>query len=185
MRRPSRCAKLIVLAGALAAGGTTSAWAEPILFGPHDVASLFTISKSENKNQVVFAIRLDDQCVPLGSAPVIQYWRMREKSPSGTEPMLSREAAAYGIRSQSILERRPDSGKVQIALNALPDRLIVIETRKQGDRCLAWSTIAIAGKRAFLYDVYAKQAFVFGVDYLLLSGWSEDRTHVVHERIDR
>jgi len=47
------------IAAALAAlHVTVRALSAPLRFGPHDVASLFTISKSENRNQVVDAIHL-------------------------------------------------------------------------------------------------------------------------------
>ncbi len=55
---------------------------------------LFTISKSENKNQVQFAINVDERCAPIGEAPVFAYWRMLEKGPDATEPLLSRELPA-------------------------------------------------------------------------------------------
>ena len=57
--------------------------------------SLFTIGKSQNKNQVQYAIRVDGQCVPVPGAPVFAYWRMLELGPTRLEPLLACEQDAY------------------------------------------------------------------------------------------
>jgi hypothetical protein len=158
--------------------------ASPLRFGPHDCTSLFTISKSENKNEVVFAIHLDEHCAPIGDAPVFSFWRMYEKGPQVIEPLLSREQAAYGIAGQTVLSIGSDGGRVQITLRALPKRPVVIETKPGDGRCEAWSTVDVAGESAYLYNVYAKLK-TFGVDYLLLSGWALDRARVLHEKVAR
>jgi len=92
---------------------------EPLHFGSHDVTSLFTISKSENKNEVVYAIHLDAQCAPVGDAPVYAFWRMNEKGPAVIEPLLAREARAYGIGRQRVLARGSGESKVELTLRAL------------------------------------------------------------------
>jgi hypothetical protein len=177
---------------ALGAGGaalalmllSAGAPAEPLHFGPHDVTSLFSISKSENKNAVVYAIHLDAQCAPLGDAPVFAFWRMNEKGPAVIEPLLGREEPAYGVGLQRVLARDSEGGKVEVTLRALPRRPIVVQTKPGEGRCQAWSTMPIAGESAYLYNVYVKLREL-GVDYLLLSGWALDRSHVLHERIGR
>jgi len=153
-------------------------------FGPHDVASLFSISKSENKNAVVFGIRLDEQCAPVGDAPVYEFWRMYEKGPHVIEPLLSREQEAYGISSQRVLPPGDASGRVEITLRALPKRPVVVETRPRDGTCEAWSVVTIAGESGYLYNVYVKLRLL-GVDFILLSGWATDRTRVLHEKIPR
>jgi len=156
---------------------------EPLRFGPRDVTSLFSISKSENKNEVVYAIHLDEQCAPAGDAPVYAFWRMNEKGPAVIEPILSREEGAYGIGRQRVLARG-EGGKVELTLRALPSRPIVVETKVGEGRCQAWSTLPIAGENAYLYNVYVKLK-EFGVDYILLSGWATDRSRVLHDKINR
>jgi hypothetical protein len=158
--------------------------AEPLHFGPHDFTSLFSISKSENKNEVVYGIHLDAHCAPLGDAPVFAFWRMNEKGPAVIEPLLGREEPAYGIGRQRVLARDGGGGKVEVILRALPSRPIVVETKPGEGRCQAWSTLPIAGEGAYLYNVYVKLREL-GVDYLLLSGWALDRSRVLHERIAR
>lgn len=64
---------------------------------------LFSISKSENKNQVQYAIRVDDRCEPATTAPVFAYWRMLEKGPTVTEPLLAHEPMPMASRRK----RRP------------------------------------------------------------------------------
>jgi hypothetical protein len=178
--------------GALGAGGaglalflfSAGAPGEPLHFGPHDFTSLFSISKSENKNEVVFAIHLDAQCAPVGDAPVFSFWRMNEKGPAVIEPLLGREERAYGIGRQRVLARESEGGKVEVTLRALASRPIVVETKAGEGRCQAWSTLPIAGEGAYLYNVYVKLKEL-GVDYLLLSGWAADRSRVIHETVAR
>src|SRR5690606_5583750 len=97
--------------------------AKTVPFGPKDVRSVAYVAKSENKNEVHYAVALDDRCMPAGPAPVFGYWRNRERGLPPEEPLLSREQRAYGIASQSV-----EKNRVTIRLRALPDREIVFET---------------------------------------------------------
>src|SRR5215472_4907849 len=78
------------------------------------VVPLFSISKSENKNQVQYAIRVDDSCAPVGRAPVFAYWRMLERGPTQYEQLLPREEKAYGIASQVVATRSDSGGYVRL-----------------------------------------------------------------------
>jgi hypothetical protein len=77
-----------------------------------------------------------------------------------------------------------DGGQVSLALRALPKRQILVKTLKgrNGD-CRALATLAISGKPAQLFDVYVKLNWHLGVDYLLLRGWSMDRTQILSEKV--
>ena len=150
---------------------------------PRREVPLFTIAKSENKNQVQYAIRVDEHCAPESGAPVFAYWRMLEKGPDQTEPLLARELDAYGIASQAAVARNAEGGKVSLVLRAVPSRTILIETWHSGTRCQAVATLSIGGAPAHLFNVYAKLGWLFGVDYLLLQGWSLDGMHVVREKL--
>jgi len=150
-----------------------------------DVASVFFVAKSENKNQVHYGLHLDTACAPAGAAPVFVYWRMLEHGPGATEPILSREAAAYGIADQSVIERRPDGGRIVLHLRAMPDRTIEIGTTARDVRCEVSATTRIDGAPALLASVFAQLRWPFGVDYLLLSGRSLADGHVVRERLAR
>lgn len=163
---------------------TALAPAQSLHFGPHDVTSLFSISKSENKNEVVFALHLDEHCAPAGNNPVFAFWRMNEKGPNFIEPLLDREQRAYGIASQRVITTGADGGSVDLTLRAMPDRHIVVRSQRQGAGCVAWSSLPIAGASANLYNIYVKLKLL-GVDFILLSGWTADRSRVVTERLER
>jgi hypothetical protein len=156
-----------------------------VQLGPRDVAAVFVIAKSENRNQVAYAIQLDEQCAPRGQAPVIAYWQNREKGLPATEPLAAHERGAYGLASQSVMTRGASGVSVRVALRALPSRTILIESSKQGDRCVATATLAISGKPAHLQSVFAQISWPFGVDYLLLNGTAIAGGQALREKISR
>lgn len=146
----------------------------------------FTIAKSENKNQVQYAVRVDDHCVPAGGEPAFAYWLMLEQGPARTEALLPQEGEAYGIASQVVTERARDGGEVRLFLRAVPSRAIVVDTsRAPGGACRAVATTVIAGAPAHLFNVYARLKWPFGVDYLLLQGWSIDGRRLLKEKLQR
>jgi hypothetical protein len=162
---------------------TTAGHAAQMAPGAIDVP-LFTISKSENRNQVQYVVRVDEHCVPLTDAPVWAYWRMIELGPTRTAPLLGREQPAYGAAGQWLLERGPEGGRIRLVLRAMPSRPIEIATgRSPAGTCVATSTMVISGAPAHLFGVYAKLKWPVGVDYLVIQGWSLDGTHVVTERV--
>lgn len=141
---------------------------------------LFSIAKSENKNQVAYAVRVDDRCVPLPDAPVIAYWRLLEQGPDRVAPLLPREQRAYGIASQTI----GPEGTVRLVLRALPSRPISVHvTRASDGSCHVQTKVVINGSPAYLFNVYLKLKWPAGAEYVLLRGWSLDRTHVVTEKL--
>ena len=173
---------MLVTTCALAARG---AHADAVRFAPADVASVFVIAKSENKNQVAYAVLLDAQCAPRGSTPVLAYWQNREPGLPATEPLAAHEQGAYGIASQMVTARGASGGSVRVALRALPSRTITIETSRQGDRCVASATLPIAGTPARLTSVYAQLKWPFGVEYLMLNGSAITGGQAVREKIAR
>jgi hypothetical protein len=143
---------------------------------------LFTIAKSENRNQVEYAIHVDERCAPVGAEPVFAYWRMLERGPTQTEALLAIEQPAYGVRSQSIMSSTIAGGRVRITLRAMSDRAIEVQTwRAEGGECRASAVTTIAGVPARLFNVYAKLAWPFGVESILVQGWSIDGGAVVRE----
>jgi hypothetical protein len=149
-----------------------------------DVPSVFYIAKSENKNQVHYGLHLDASCVPVGNAPMHPYWRMLERGPQATEPLLAHEVSAYGFAEQSIQERGPTGGRVYLKLHALPARPIVVET-SAGSRggCAVLARTVIGGMPASLTRVFVQLRWPFGVDYVLLSGRSLVDGQPVQERL--
>jgi hypothetical protein len=137
-------------------------------FAPTDVPSVFYIGKSENKNQVHYALQLDERCAPRGAAPVFGYWRNLEKGPSDLSPLLGIEQPAYGIATQSV-----SGNTVRVTLRALPERPIAITARKEAGGCSAVASVRINGAEARLRDVWVKLAWPLGVDHLLVTGWNQ------------
>ena len=150
---------------------------------PHDAAALFFVSKSENRNQVAYEVRLDESCRLVGDAPVFAYWRMLELGPTRTEPLLPIEAPAYGIARQEVLERGSLGGAVRIALRALPDREILVRSAATETGCVATATTRIHDARARLVNVHARISWPFGVASLLMTGWAESDGRLVREAI--
>jgi hypothetical protein len=148
---------------------------------PRDEA-LFSITKSENRNFVQYAERVDPlTCAPEGDAPVHAYWRMMEHGPDATEPLLGREQPAYGVADQRVVARGADGGAVRITLRALPQAPIVVESHRGPRGCESRARIAIAGEAARLFNVHAVLAWPFGVARLIVTGWSLADGHVVRD----
>jgi len=141
-----------------------------------DIPSVFIVSKSENKNQVHYAMTVSSECMPAAQNPVHAYWRMFEKGPNATEPLLEREEPAYGIARQEVI-----ADVVRIVLRALPSRPITIHTWRNGDACSASATVQIANAPARLFDIHVALGFL-RVDYVLVTGWDAGG-RVVRERL--
>jgi hypothetical protein len=146
--------------------------------GDREIATMFFISKTENRNQVHYAVKVDDACRPVRPAPVRPYWLMLEKGPRVVEPLLGREQAAFGIERQEV-----DGATVRIALRAIPSRGIVIQTWRAPDgACHSMAITSIAGVRARLFNLHLVLG-MFGVAHVLLTGWRDDGT-VVREQVN-
>lgn len=159
-------------AAAVALTGAASAGA-----GPHEIDSSIAIAKSSNRNEVHYAVTVDESCMPTGRAPVRGYWRMLEHGPDAVEPLDGSEQRAFG------LERQESSGDhVEVTLRGLPTRTITIHTwRKPEGNCASSATMTIAGVTARIAGVYVKQKFL-GVEYVQITGWAEGGA-VVRERV--
>jgi hypothetical protein len=148
-----------------------------------EVPSVFFISKSENKNQVHYGVRLDERCAPLGASPVFAYWRTLEVNARTTEPLLAIEQRAYGILEQRITERTDRGGTVRVLLRALPTRPIVITSVANGATCDVTATTLVDGVPAVLTGIHAQLKWPFGVDHLLVSGRAVSGGRALRERI--
>lgn len=140
-----------------------------VRFGSHDARSVFSVSKSENRNQVHYGLRLDPECRPRGRRPVFAYWRMREEGPRAIEPLLERERPVYGPSPGQTVVRDTESGTVRLTLRALPDRPIAVESARREGRCTVQARTIIGGHRAVLHRVHAVLSFL-GVDHLVVVG---------------
>jgi hypothetical protein len=138
--------------------------ASEIHFGPKDVRSVTFVAKSTNKNQLHYAIALDDRCMPNGAAPVYNYWLMREHG-DAIEPVSDREQRAFGISSQTV-----SGNTVEVRLRGLPDRPVKFETSQAGGACTARAIAPIDGEMSRVDNVYVKFGFPFRVKSVLVQG---------------
>jgi hypothetical protein len=151
---------------------------------PRTVPSLFFVAKSENRNQVHYGLRLDDSCAPVGGSPVFAYWRMFERGPLVTEPLLPLEVPAYGLATQRPVENPEGVSRIAVTLNALPARQIVIDSKADGRGCSANARTSIHGVSALLTSVFVQLRWPFGVQSLVLSGQGPDG-RALRERLAR
>ncbi|MGH7293461.1 MAG: DUF4833 domain-containing protein, partial [Polyangiaceae bacterium] len=136
------------------------------------------IAKSSNKNQVNYAVTVDDACAPVGPSPVHPYWRMLERGPTATEPLTEREQRVLGLKYQEVTP-----GAVEVALRGMPTRVFAIHTSAGLDgRCGSWVETTIDGATTRLKSIYVQQKLFGTVDYVLLSGRTADGA-VATERV--
>lgn len=134
------------------------------------VSSVFHIEKSENKNQVHYAVQVDGACRPLGEQPVYGYWRDLERGPAAVSQLLEHEQPAYGLRAPRLVQRNDSGGLVRVSLRAFPDRPLAIELFRTQSGCGARALATIAGQPAMLSSIYVDIGFLFSVNYALLRG---------------
>lgn len=153
---------------------------------PSELPSVFFISKSENKNQVHYAVAVDANCTPAGSAPVRPYWRLLEKGAAVVAPLLAREQRAYGLASQSVTGRWASGGRITLVLQALPQRPLTIVTGKDSKGvCLASAYTVIQHEPARLHGIHVVlKWFGLGVDSLILKGWARSDRRVLRETLE-
>lgn len=149
----------------------------PVRFGPNDVRSVTFVAKSENKNEVHYAVSLDATCQPSSPSPLWPYWKQRERDENATDPLLSFEQRAYGIKSQ-----RVEGTRIYARLRAI-DRELIVETWRGPHGCEARALMPIDRTPATLHSVYVKLGFPFRVEYLLLQGRALADGRVVRERL--
>lgn len=134
------------------------------------VQSLFYIAKSENKNQVHYAVVVDAACRPKGAHPVYGYWRELEKGPGVVSRLLDHEQRAYGVSEPRYIRQTSTGGQIRIALRGFPERPLIIETFRAGTGCGARTYVAIRGQSALLTSIYVDLGFLFSINYAMLQG---------------
>jgi Domain of unknown function (DUF4833) len=159
----------LVLASGVLALFTSFASAGPPL-PVASVQSLFFIAKSENKNQVHYAVVVDAACKPKGDHPVYGYWREREVSPTAVSRLLDHEQRAYGLSEPRYVRQTPTGGQIRIALRGFPERPLIIETFRARGACGARTYVTIRGETALLTSIYVDLGFLFSINYAMLQG---------------
>lgn len=137
---------------------------------------LFHVERSKNKNIVCYDAnvinkRLDE------SNPINVYWINREErmgEKNGLNAIQRRLAYGYKILSKS-------ENSASIALNACPDRKMVIEEIQGKYQC----TIVINNKKSILQKIYVKTKTPnsIKVEYVELTGSAIDSGELITEKI--
>lgn len=178
---------LVVLAVLIAvyAAPPTSACAEGVSFGPYDVRSVFHVEKSENENQVHYAIRLDRLCRPIDDNPVFGYWRRLKRGVRVDEPLVGLGRRVYGASDDQRVVVRARGGQVTMYVKAVKQVTIDVTSEPSGDTCQAIATATIRGERVRLSHAFLQLTrFGFGVSYIDVFGERlRDGVHV-SERLD-
>lgn len=163
----------------LFAAGSRAEAAEAVHFGPSDVQIVFAIGKSDDHNQVQYAVRLTKDCRPVGKEPVFGYWREYDNH-ERLLPMGWLDSFAYGIGSQVV---RP-TGAITMTIKTAPNREIDIEVRRGEDGgCSARPYIKILGRRARLSLVFLKVSGPFSVSWVEIRGTDVETGQPIVERV--
>lgn len=152
--------------------------------GARPPASVFHIAKSENRNQVHYGVRVDEDCRPVGATPVYGYWRDFEVGPNAKSQLLDREQPAYGLTRPRFVEQRDEGGTVSIGLRGFPDRSIRIETFREGSGCRARALTKIGGQVAVLNTIYVELGLLFSIDFVIVRGLRLPDGRPIQEKVD-
>lgn len=155
---------------------------EPVRLPSASVNSIFHIEKSENRNQVHYAITIDERCRPVGKTPVRGYWREYEQGPTIVDSLKKHQQRAYGVTDATVT-LAADGGDVRLAMRALPDRPLRIATFREGARCRARAFTPIKGQPAILTSIYVEIGFL-SVDYLIMRGIRISDGVEIEERVE-
>lgn len=156
-----------------------ASYADAVEMGAFDVPSLFHIAKSENRNEVHFAVRLDAQCALREDDAVEAYWRDREVSDSATADLLFIERPAYDLDDLD----RVGPYRARFVLRALPQRKVDVEVVRRDDgRCVAKALTTVGGEPARLRQVYV-QLSGWSIDYIVIQGNRVRDGALIEERV--
>jgi hypothetical protein len=148
------------------------------------VGSVFHIEKSENKNQVHYAVQVDAQCRPIGKRPMYGYWRNLQVGPRDTSPLLQHEQPAYGLTDPRSVRVDAAGGEIRIGLRGFPDRALTVTTFREADKCRARALTTIHKQPAVLTAIYVELGLLFSVDYVIVRGVRVADGVAVEEKVD-
>lgn len=164
--------KLAKVIAVLSVVTASQAWANDPDFGPHDVATVFFFSKSDDKNRVDYGLRLDEKCQPAGGEPLFPYWREFEPpaDPAGTKTHSLKfyEYAGYGVSEQTV-KKLDGKAEMAVKLKAFPREIVITIERSTEGKCVVTPRAVIAATP----NVELVSAFI-----KLKSGWSVEYVEV-------
>jgi hypothetical protein len=182
----ARVARLLVsvLVFTLASLAGRRAHADPITFGPHDVATVFFIAKSNDRDRVDYGIRLDANCLPVDEA-AFAYWRDFDGANSTVTHSLSwLQRMAYGISSQAAVAHSAAGVDYRIQLKQFAQPIDIFIRRDSKGTCLATPRMKIAGVAgARLLSVYLQLDGPASIKYVDIHGLNPATSAALFERI--
>lgn len=153
-------------------------------FGPYDIATLFFISKSDDKNRVDYGMRLDASCMPREKEAVFPYWREFEHAPPvRTHPLSLVEYYPYGVATQRMLSQSPTGSEYFVRLKRIKRDLYVRTSKGADGRCTAIVRTTIAGMDSELLSAYVKLRRPMSVEYVEIHGKSPQTGQPLDERV--
>jgi Domain of unknown function (DUF4833) len=160
--------------------------AADVQFGPKDVATVFYIGKSDDKNRVDYGIRLDGDCVPIGNSAVFGYWREFESTPVVLSNLSFLDKIPYGFKDQGLVSRTATGADYFVRLKQF-DRTIAIGTKKEADGTCSATARAKIGTTgiAQLVSVFAKLSGPFSVYYIDIHGKDFATGAPILERVNK
>ena len=117
---------------------------------------LFSVQKSENKNALVYFVRVDETCRLSRDNPIFVRWHMRERGEGVWEELLVIERSFYALAEQ----RAVDPQHVRTHVRAAPEHPFVVRAEKTEQGCVAFAEADIGGTRAAIARVYADVGFL-------------------------
>lgn len=147
------------------------------------VQSIFHIAKSENENQVHYAVHVDQACRPIGTRPIYGYWRELERGPTVTSPLLDHEQRAYGLNEPRSIKLLDGTAEIRISLRGFPECPLVVQVFRVADRCAARTYTQIQRQPALLSSIYIDLGFLFSVNYAIVRGVLVQDGKAVQEKV--
>lgn len=159
--------------------------AEGVAFGPHDGRSAFYVAKSENQNQVHYAVRLDALCRPLGKRPVFAYWRRLRQGKRIDAPLVGLGTTVYGAVDEQKVTVRARGGSVWTAVKALKQLRIRVDAEPEAAGCKVVAYASIKGQWSRLSHAFLQlRAFGLSVKYVDVIGYRVSDGARMAQRID-
>ena len=189
LRRPkaSQARLCLWLAAVAVTALSRSALARDPSFGANDLETLFFVSKSDDRNRVDYAMRLDTHCAPYGEEPVFPYWREFEPPPPvRTKSMGAFSKMGYGVSTQRVLRRTAAGGEIAIKLRQVDRVIFVTTSRAASGRCSALVRTKIANvEYAELVSIFVKLSGPLSVSYIEIKGKDLATAKPIEERLRR
>jgi hypothetical protein len=175
--------RLVIALAVITLFAASAEGAAGLSFGPYDVRSVFHVAKSENMNQVHYAVRLDGSCHPRGSKPVFAYWRRTRGHGYFDAPLTGMGSFVYGASDDQIVKAAASGSRVEFYVKALQRVRIEVEIRKTPNGCESDSFTSLRGARMRLSHAFVQLGgFANRVRWVDLVGYRENGARV-NERL--